>query len=90
MPTHHFADHHDVRTQVLVDAEDVQDSNVPEDDVDAIEDSARALVLRKHAQAEPDEEEDDGDGVRDVPDFGEVHIEFLEQLLRLRSQDLPF
>lgn len=38
MTWYHFADHHDVGSQVLVDSKDVEDSDVPEDDVDAVDD----------------------------------------------------
>lgn len=48
---YHFADHHDVGPQVLVDSEDVQNADVPEDDVDAVDDAAVAhvrLALQPH------------------------------------------
>lgn len=34
--THHFSDHHDVRSSLLVNSQNIQESHVPEDDIETI------------------------------------------------------
>lgn len=54
-PTYHLANHHDVRPQVLVDTKDVEDPDVPEDDVHTVDDPSVAhvgLVLQAEKQTE--------------------------------------
>lgn len=66
--TYHFADHHDVGPQVFVDPEDIEDSDVPEDDVNAVDHASIAhggLVLQP--QQETQQEDRDGHQVGDIP-----------------------
>lgn len=89
MTWYHFADHHDVGSQVLVDSKDVEDSDVPEDDVDAVDDASVAhggFVLQ--AQQQTQQEDGDGHQVCDVPVILQPHVDLLLQLPRLRHQDL--
>ncbi len=39
MVTYHLANHHDIRPQVLVNREDVKNADIPEDDIQAVEDT---------------------------------------------------
>ena len=78
---YHFADHHDVGAQVLVDPEDVQDPDVPEDDVHAVDDPSVAhgrLVLQPQQQTQ--QEDGDGHQVGDVPVILQPHVDLLLQL----------
>lgn len=86
---YHFADHHDIGSEVLVDSEDVEDSDVPEDDVNAVDDTSIAhggLVLQ--TQQQPQQEDGDGHQVCDVPVVLQPHVDLLLQLPWLRHQDL--
>lgn len=38
--SHHFTNHHDIRSQILVNSKDVKDTNVPEDDVHTVDDTS--------------------------------------------------
>lgn len=55
--SHHFANHHHIGTQVLVHTKDLQQTNVPIDDVDAVDHPAIAherglLETQNHADGE--------------------------------------
>lgn len=87
--SYHFADHHDIGPQVFVYSEDVKNSDVPEDDVDAIDDAAISHVgLRLQPQQEPKDEDRDSHQVCDVPVVLQPHVDLLLQLPRLGHQDL--
>lgn len=86
---YHLPDHHHIRAQVFVDTKDVQDTDVPEDDVYAVDDSAVAHVrLVVQPQHEPQQEGGDGSQVCDVPVVLHPHTDLLLQLPRLRHQNL--
>ena len=42
--TNHLSDHHHIGSQILVDTKDVQDTDVPEDDIHAVDHAAIAHV----------------------------------------------
>lgn len=89
MSSYHLSNHHDIGSQVLVDSEDVEDPNVPEDDVHAVDDASvahRGLVLQPQQQTQ--QEDGDGHQVCDVPVILQPHVDLLLQLPRLRHQDL--
>lgn len=76
--TYHFADHHDVGSQVFVDPKNIEDSDVPEDDVDAVDDASIAhggLILQ--SQQETQQEDRDGSEVGDVPVVLKPHTDLL-------------
>lgn len=55
--SHHLANHHHIGTQILVDPKDVQQPDVPIDDVDTIDDppiahERRLLETQNHADGE--------------------------------------
>lgn len=55
--SHHLANHHHVGAQVLVDPKDVQQTDVPIDDVDAVDNATiahewRLLQTQDHADGE--------------------------------------
>lgn len=87
---YHFADHHDIGSQVLVYSKDVEDSDVPEDDVDTVDDPPIAhgrFVLQSQQQTQ--QEDGDGHQVCDIPVILQPHADLLLQLAWLRHQDLP-
>lgn len=66
--TYHFANHHDVGSQVFVDPENIEDSDVPENDVNTVDDASiahRGLILQP--QQETQQEDRDGHEVGDIP-----------------------
>lgn len=76
--TYHFADHHDVGSQVFVDPENIEDSDIPEDDVNAVDDTSiahRGLILQP--QQETQQEDRDGYEVCDVPVVLQPHTDLL-------------
>lgn len=88
-PSHHFPDHHDVGPQVLVDAEDVQQPDVPVDDVDAVDDSPVApqgQVLQ--AENHPHGEQQDSYEVCNIPVLLQPNFDFLQQFPRFWHEDL--
>ncbi|KAL0618750.1 hypothetical protein AAY473_011428 [Plecturocebus cupreus] len=44
--TNHLSNHHHIWPQILVDTKDVQDSDVPEDDIHTVDDPAVAHIGR--------------------------------------------
>lgn len=82
--SHHFPNHHDVGPQVLVHTEDVQQPDVPVDDVDAV-DHAPVAPERQVLQAEnhPNREQQDSYEVSHVPVLLEPNFDFLQQFPRL-------
>lgn len=76
--SHHLANHHHIGTQVLVDTKDVEQPDVPVDDVDAIDDPSIAherglLETQNHA----DRKYEDGHEVCDVPILLKPHLDLL-------------
>ncbi len=75
--SHHLADHHHIGTQILVDPKDVQQPDVPIDDVDAVDDPAVAherwlLETQNHANGEYE----DGHEICDVPVLATAKLVF--------------
>ena len=76
--TNHLSDHHHVGSQVLVDTKDVQDTDVPEDDVHAVDHTAIAHVrLLLEAKDGSDHEHGNGHKVCDVPVLLQPNFYFL-------------
>lgn len=76
--SHHLANHHHIGTQVLVDPKDVEQPDVPIDDVNTIDDPPIAherwlLETQNHA----DREYEDGHEVCDVPVLLKPHFHLL-------------
>jgi len=86
--TYHTPNHHDEWTEVLVDTEQIKDADVPEDDVNAVEDSTLTNCVGKQPHCDSNAKEEDGDCVADIPHLGEVNAQFLGKLLRLRHNQL--
>lgn len=76
--TYHFANHHDIGSQVLVDPENIKDSDVPENDVNTVDDASvthRGLILQP--QQETQQKDRDGHEVCDVPVVLQPHADLL-------------
>lgn len=74
---------------MLVDGQQVQHPNIPEDDVQAVGDPPCRLVgPAVPAQYQPHQEEEDGQEVRHIPVLSEPHLQLLTGLPRLRHEHL--
>ena len=86
---YHFPNHHHIWAQILVHAEDVQQTDIPINDVHTVDDppvTPEGLILKTKDHSH--REEKDGEEVCDVPVLLKPHLHLLQQLARLRHQDL--
>lgn len=89
MISYHLPYHHHVGPQVFVDSKDVQNTDVPENNVNTVDDPAiahvRFVLQPKH---EPKEESGNSNQICDVPVLFQPHTYLLFQFPRLRHQNL--
>ena len=71
--TYHFADHHNIRTKVLVDTHDIHDSDIPEYNINTVEDAAVEQVAWYKTDDHPGHKQQDGQSIPYVPHLCEVN-----------------
>lgn len=87
--THHFGNHHDVRSSLLVDSQDVEESHVPEDDIETINCPARDEgIPSTQPQAKADKEGHNGQKVRHIEIVTEPHLYLLTYFACFRHKHL--
>lgn len=87
--THHFRDHHDVRSSLLVDSQDIQESNVPEDNIETIHRPPRDEGFSStQPQAKADKEGHNGQKVGHIEIVTEPHLYLLAYFACFRHEHL--
>ncbi len=87
--SHHLPDHHDVRPGLLIDSQDIQQTHIPEDNVQTVNDPARDKhVPRAEAQAEAHEEHQDRQKIRNVEVVAEPDFNLLTDFASFRHEHL--
>lgn len=88
-PSHHFSDHHDVWSSLLVDGQDIHESHVPEDDIETIHDSPGDKGFSSgQPKPEADEEGCNGQKVTNVGIVTEPHLDLLAYFSSFRHKHL--
>lgn len=87
--THHLSDHHDVRSGLLVDSQDIQEPHVPEDDIETIHrppgDEGNTST---QPQAKANKEGHNGQKVRHIEIVTEPHLYLLAYFACFRHEHL--
>lgn len=78
----------DERTEVGTDGEEVKDADDAERDCNTVEDSPIADTARTHSYDESEEEDDNRDSVKDVPEVRKEDTNLLLHKVWLRCDDL--
>lgn len=86
---HHFCDHHDVGSSLLVDSQDIQESHIPEDDIEAIHcPPGHKGLASTQPQAKANKEGHNGQKVGDIEIIIEPHLYLLAYFACLRHKHL--
>lgn len=87
--THHFSDHHDVRSSLLVHSQDIHESHVPEDDIQTIHrPPGDKGFSSSQPQAEANKEGHDGQKVGQIEIVTEPHLYLLAYFACFRHKHL--
>lgn len=88
-PSHHFSDHHDVGSSLLVDGQDIHESHVPEDDIETIDNSPGDKNISP-CQPQPEANKEGGDGqkVTYIEIVTEPHLYLLAYFACFRHKHL--
>lgn len=87
--THHFSNHHDVWTSLLVNSQEVQESHIPEDDIKTINCPPRDKGFTStQPQTEANKEGDNGQKVGQIKIVAEPHLNFLAYFACFRHKHL--
>lgn len=87
--THHFSDHHDIRSSLLVDGQDIQESHVPEYNIETIHSPPRDKGFSStQPQPKANEEGHNGQKVRYIEIVAEPHLYLLAYFACFRHKHL--
>lgn len=88
-PSHHFSDHHDVWSSLLVDRQDIHESHVPEDDIETIDHSPGDEDFSSgQPKPEANKEGCNGQKVTDIEIVTEPHFYLLAYFSSFRHKHL--